>query len=174
MPDTARLGRAIAAGALALTAMVGVTGCQFQTLQEYTPADGVNVAVGDVMVRNIVIVVTGSGEGVLLGTLVTHQADTLQTVKGVALLPNGDPGAALQVTSTSEVSVKPTEPLVLLDEGIRISSSDLRAGLTARVELTFAKAGTVTTVVPVLDKESPEYRDLDIPSAGTSASASGG
>lgn len=172
MPDTARLGRAVAAGTLALTAMVGITGCQFQTLQQYTPADGVNTAVADVMVRNLVIVVTDSGEGVLLGTLVTHQADTLQSVKGVALLPDGAAGAALQVTSPAQVSVKPTEPLVLLDEAIRVSSSDLRAGLTARVELTFAKAGSVTTVVPVLDQQSPEYRNLDIPSAGASATNS--
>lgn len=173
MPDTARLGRAIAAGALALTAMVGVAGCQYQTLQQYTPADGVNVNVGDVMVRNLVIVVTEPGEGVLLGTLVTHQTDTLDSVKGVALSPNGEPAGALQVTSTGTVTVNPTEPLLLLDKGIRVSSTNLRAGLTARVELTFAKGGTVTTNVPVLDKQSPEYRDLNIPAADASPETTG-
>lgn len=173
MPDTARLGRAIAAGALALTAMVGVTGCQFQTLQQYTPADGVNVNVGDVMARNLVIVVTEPGQGVLLGTLVTHQTDTLESVKGFALTPDGDLGSALQVTSTGTITVEPTEPLLLLGEGIRVAASDLRPGLTARVELTFAKGGSVTTVVPVLDKQSPEYRNLDIPAAEASSNTAG-
>lgn len=165
MPDTARWGRAIAAGALALSAMVGVAGCQFQTLQDYTPAAGVNTAVDGVMVRNLAIVVTGQGEGILLGTLVVDKADTLQSVNGVALREHGEPGAPLQVTSTGEVSIDPTEPVVLLDHAIRVSSSDLTPGLTARVELTFAESGTVSTVVPVMDKQSPQYEDLTIPSA---------
>lgn len=165
MPDTARWGRAIAAGALALSAMVGVAGCQYQTLQDYTPAAGVNTAVDGVMVRNLAIVVTGQGEGVLLGTLVVDRADTLQSVNGVALRQHGEPGAPLQVTSTGEVSVGPGAPVVLLDHAIRISSSDLRPGLTAQVELTFAQAGTVATLVPVMDQQSPEFQDITIPSA---------
>lgn len=158
-----RLGRAIAAGVLAVAATVGVSGCQYATLRDYTPADGVNVAIGSVTVRNLVIVATDQGKGVLLGTLVSGANDQLTSVKGAALLPNGDPGSALQVTSLAPVAVGPNAPVLLNDKAIRVTSTDLRAGLTARVELTFATAGSVTVVAPVMDKNSPEYRDLNLP-----------
>jgi len=146
-----------------VTAVVGVSGCQWQSLQPYTPADGVNVTINDVAVRNLAIVVTDDGQGVLLGTVVSGSTDQLTSVKGSALLPNGDPGTPLQVTTSSPVAVGPNNPVILADNAIKISSSDLRAGLTAQVELTFAKAGSVSIIAPVLDKNSPEYKDLYLP-----------
>lgn len=164
MPVSARMGRAIAAGVIALTAVVGVSGCQYQTLHPYTPAEGVNVTIGTVAVRNLVIASGAEGEGVLVGTIISGAADRLTSVKGAALLPDGKPGSALQVTSTASVAVGPNAPVLLSAKAIKITSSDLRAGLTARVELTFANAGTVTIIAPVADRNAPEFKDLNLPS----------
>ena len=166
-----RVGRAIAAGVIALTALVGAAGCDYQTLQPYTPADGVNTAVGDVKVRNLVIVATGDGEGVLLGTLVADSADALESIAGTALQANGDPGAALQFTSTKTLTVSHTEPVQLIDGAIQVTATGLVAGLTAEVELTFTRSGSVTVLVPIMDQASPEYAELDLPSSAPSGEA---
>ena len=43
---------------------------------------------------------------------------------------------------------------------ITISSPDLAAGQTARLTLTFAKAGEVTVLVPVMDGNEPQYATI--------------
>jgi hypothetical protein len=52
--------------------------------------------------------------------------------------------------------------MIVLTDGtpITVRSPDLVAGLTARLTLTFAKAGEVTVVVPVMDGNEPVYATI--------------
>lgn len=165
MRVSARLGRAIAAGVLSLTAVVGFAGCQFQTLQQYPPANGVSATSNGVMVRNLVIVATAPGEGVLVGAVVVDNKETLSGVTGIAHLSNGDDGAALQFTMAAPLQLTKNTATNLSEHGIAVSSPDLRAGLTATVELTFRDAGTITVTLPVMDAASPEYSNLERPTS---------
>jgi ABC-type uncharacterized transport system auxiliary subunit len=85
----------IAAAASALL----LSGCGFsaQTLQPYTPAEGVNTQIGDVKVRNLVLVSNEEGNGYVSASLVSPTRDTLVTVSGNPVKLDGSAGAPLTV-----------------------------------------------------------------------------
>ncbi|MFW6597551.1 hypothetical protein ACQBAU_03455 [Propionibacteriaceae bacterium Y2011] len=168
MPLPARVTRYVAAGVLLCSLVLGLGACQFQSLQPNTPADGVNTSVGAVQVRNLAIFVTESGQGVLSGTIVADEDDTLIGAGGAALKPDGTPGADLQITSASRLPLQAGVPVVLTEEAIHVSSPDLRAGLTAQVQLAFSNAGAVSIVVPLLDANSARYPNLELPEPSSS------
>ena len=154
--------------ALSLVLAVGACGTDAQTLQPYTPAEGVNVDVGDpynlqsvVHVRNLLIISKEPGSGVLSATIVTDGRDQLTEVTGYAIKPDGSRGATLDVSLTNTVSIANGAQVVLTDQTpIGVRSPDLLAGLTASVTLTFAKAGDTTVVVPVMDGNQPHYASI--------------
>ncbi len=160
MRVNARLGRAIAAGVLCATAVFGVAGCQFASLTEYPPANGINATSNGVMVRNIVVVETAPGEGVLLGAIVTDNDESLGSLDGVTHTPTGDDASALQFTMPASLDLPRKTVVSLADKGITVTSPDLRAGLTVTVDLTFRDAGTISVTVPVMSSESAEYKDF--------------
>ena len=153
---------------IGLMLAVGACGNDAQTLRPYTPAEGVNVDVGDsydlqsvVHVRNLLIISKQPGSGILSASLVTNGRDQLTEVTGNAIKPDGSPGAPLQVTLTNTVSVANGALVVLTDEGsIPVTSRDLAPGLTANMTLTFANAGEVSVLVPVVDGNLPEYATI--------------
>jgi hypothetical protein len=150
--------------------MLAVGGCgnDAQTLRPYTPAEGVNADVGDpydlesvVHVRNLLIISRSPGSGILSASMVTNGRDQLRDVTGYAIKADGSRGADLDVKLTSTVSVANGALLVLTDEGsIPVTSKDLAPGLTASMTLTFANAGAVTAIVPVVDGNLPEYASI--------------
>ena len=96
-------------GAGVLAAGIGsvllLTGCGFnaQTLQPYTPAEGVNAQVGTVKVRNLVLVSDASGKGYVSASLVSSANDTLVKVSGTPTLLNGSAGVPLTVSGGTPV-----------------------------------------------------------------------
>ena len=154
--------------ALGLLLAVAACGTGAQTLRPYTPAEGVNLDVGDqydlqsvVHVRNLLIISKEAGSGVLSATLVTDGRDQLTGVSGFAIKADGSQGAPLTVTLTNTVSIANRAQVVLTDQTrIGVRSRDLLAGLTASLTLTFAKAGEATVIVPVVDGTQPQYATI--------------
>ncbi|WP_454227400.1 hypothetical protein [Propioniciclava flava] len=84
----------IAAAASALL----LSGCGFnaQTLQPYTPAEGVNTQIGDVKVRNLVVVSDDEGHGYLSASLVSPKNTALVSVAGQSDQARRDCGGVVQ------------------------------------------------------------------------------
>lgn len=183
-----RTRRAGAALVLVLGLLLGSTACgmDVQTMQPYTPGEGVNVDVGAgeeggnnedgvVLVRNLLIISHGPGEGILSGSMVIDGNDALTGVSGTAIKTDGSPGAPLTATFPGTVTL-PGNVLVVLTNGplITVSSPDLAAGLEASVTLQFEKAGQATVRVPVVDGAAPQYRTITaspVPSPSASPSS---
>ncbi len=169
-PSRGPLGlRALAALLLSLGLLLtGACGMDDQTLRPYTPAEGINVDVGDpadvenqVYVRNLLIISSAPGVGIVSGSLVTDGRDQLSGISGVPIKADGSEGAPFTATLSNTVSIA-NGALVVLTEGapITVRSPDLVAGLTARLTLTFAKAGEATVIVPVMDGNEPQYATI--------------
>jgi hypothetical protein len=153
---------------LGLVLAAGACGRGAQTLQPYTPSEGINIDVGNradpksvVHVRNLLIVSKAPGQGVLSATMVTDGRDELTGVTGNAFKVNGSAGATFTATLTSTVSFANGTPIVLTDNApITLRSADLAPGLTASVKLQFRNAGEATAVVPVVDGNEPQYASI--------------
>lgn len=166
----ARSLRSLAAS-LCVPLALALTGCGFsaQTLQPYTPAEGVNTSLGQVMVRNVLVIADTTGQGLVSASLVSYGDDTLTAVAGTPHKVDGSAGSPLVVTATGlPLTLKPNKLVVLTDAPLRIavSSPDLKAGLLADLTLTFSKAGQVKLVVPVLSSDEPEFEGITVGSAG--------
>ena len=146
---------------------LALTGCgmNVQTLQPYTPAEGVNSSTGPVMVRNLLIVADNTGRGVVSASLVTYGDDTLTAVAGVPQKSDGTPGSPPVVTTTGLPVQLSRHPLVVPPNApvrIAVTSPDLKPGLLADVTLTFTKGGPVKLVAPVVSASEPEYESITV------------
>ena len=161
----------------ALAVGLALTGCgmDVQTLQPYTPAEGVNADVGPrgaVKVRNLLILSRTPGQGYLSGTLTAAGEDTLTEVTGIAVKADGADGSPLTATLSGPVPLGNNQLTVLTSRPlIMVSGEDLRAGLKARLTLRFGTAGETTLVVPVVDGLQTEYRTIS-PSPSPTATPS--
>lgn len=164
MERTSSLRRRALGATLALVATLGLSGCGFdaQTLQPYTPAHGVNVDTQDlkVKVRNLLIIADAQGKGVLSASLTGTEATQLTGVEGSALKPDGSDAGMLSFT-VSPVSIEPRKLTVLTDQPTQITVSNpaLKPGLLAKLKLSFANGQSVELNAPVMDAESPVYKD---------------
>lgn len=153
--------------ALCVPLVLALTGCmaQFQTLQPYTPGQGVNHDIGSVKIRNLLVIADNSGQGVISASMVSASDDSLTAVAGTPLSPSGAPGSALVVTATGIPLAMTPNTLVVLTEGptrLAVSSPDLKPGLLAQVTLTFSKAGQITLVAPVVSSSEPQFGGIKI------------
>ncbi|MET0692590.1 MAG: hypothetical protein ABWX96_14955 [Propionibacteriaceae bacterium] len=168
-----RLSRLGAAVVFSLTLVLTVSACgmDVQTNQPYTPAEGVNFDVGDVHVRNLMILSKADGSGILSGSLVSVERDALVSVAGVPITVNGTDGTALKVTIPDPVALGNSVLVVLTQRPfITVDSDELVPGLTARLVLTFSSAGESTVIVPIVDGNQPDYATITpTPSASPSA-----
>lgn len=147
----------------ALLVVVPLAGCAAgkadATSGEHAPRV-INASAGPVLVRNVQISPSTSGNGTaqafLSFTVVSQTTDTLTgaTVAGVAVTPTD---------STAQLTVKPQTPLTISDPetpttnpGLAINGlpSIPQVGTTLTVTLTFQNAGTVTVQAPVRDAVS--------------------
>ena len=148
---------------LALGLLLALSGCgmNVQTMQPYTPADGVNFDVGEVHVRNLMVLSREAGEGFLSATLAADDRDALTGVSGIAIKTDGSDGAALTVSQPNPIAVGPGSPVVLTDRTlISVASEDLQVGGEAELVLTFSTAGAATVRVPVVDANQPDYATI--------------
>jgi hypothetical protein len=137
---------ALAAG-VALAAVTA--GCQVNSPQQtqvaYVPADGVPADVGQLAVRNLVLVGQGDGPAVVTGSAINLGTDPM-TVK---FQPQPAQGAAT-APSGSEVSLGPREQVDLATKGLEISGVTAKPGTLIPVTITSSTGGTTVAQVPVL------------------------
>ncbi|HSU36353.1 MAG TPA: hypothetical protein VLJ88_11905 [Propionibacteriaceae bacterium] len=164
--------------ALGLLLVTAACGNDAQTLQPYTPAEGVNVDVGDpamvrqvVHVRNLLIISRTEGQGVVSATIVTDDRDELTALSGVPIKVDGTEGAPFTATLSQTVSFGNGAQIVLTDRPlITVTSPDLVAGRSSSVTMQFEKAGEVTVLVPIVDGNEPQYATIS-PSPAPAPSA---
>lgn len=174
-----RAASAIAAGALGLS----LSSCGFdaQTLQPYTPAEGVNLTVGSedsagqgVKLRNILIIADPeTGEGFLSAAIVAGQGDRILSITGQELSPDGETSKGTFNAELGQPLELPAGQLIVLTDGTKLSvtGAKLEPGLTAELEMVFAQAGLATVTVPIVDGTKPDYVTVS-PSAAASSPAS--
>ncbi|MBA8794853.1 hypothetical protein FHX74_002472 [Friedmanniella endophytica] len=178
-----RLTRRAALLASGLT-LLAAAACGFdaQTLQPYTPAEGVNTDVGlgangqpdndTVLVRGLMVISRQDGSGFLSASLQTGGSDALTGVTGKVVLPDGSDGSAITATISDPVAFANNNLVILTDRTeIPVTSTDLVPGRTIAMTLTFSKAGSKTINAPVVDGNLPNYQTVS-PSPAPSASSS--
>lgn len=146
---------------------LALTGCGMnaQTLQPYTPAEGVNTTTGPVLVRNLLVVADANGRGVVSASLLTYGDDTLTGVAGTPQKADGTAGSPLVASSSGLPLTLASNRLVVLTDPpqrLAVTSPDLKPGLLAEVTLTFAKAGPVKMMAPVLSVTEPEFQHITL------------
>lgn len=179
---TARKPGRIGAAAASAGLLLALSACGFdvQTLQPYTPSDGVNINVGagpngdpiasTVKVRGLMILAKSPTSGFLSATLVAQNDDSLTSVTGNVLKDDGSNGPALTINVSSPVTVGGSKAVVLVDQSpITVSGSSLPAGQDAKLTLTFSKAGSEQVEVPIVDGNNPIYSTVQ-PSASPTQS----
>ncbi|UOE45997.1 DNA modification methylase [Agromyces larvae] len=147
--------RLAASVVLALAVAVGGSGCSLITYQatteKYDASDGVSANVGDLEVRNLLLVKADDGEDANAVFTVSNHGDRDAELEiGLA---SGDP-ETVEVPAGEQVVLGVDEEPVLL--------TDVRAapGGLADVFLSTEGAEGVEIQVPVLDGRLPEYRHL--------------
>jgi hypothetical protein len=161
--------------ALGLLLVTAACGDDAQTLQPYTPAEGINVDVGDpanfsqvVHVRNLLIISRAVGQGVVSATIVTDGRDELTALTGVPIKVDGTDGAPFTATLSQTVSFGNGAQIVLTDRPlITVTSPDLVPGQSSRVTMQFENAGEVTVIVPIVDGNEPQYATISPSPAAT-------
>lgn len=135
---------------LAGAAVVAVTaGCQVnspvQTDVPYVPADGVPVDVGQLAIRDLVLVGDGSGPAVISGSAV-NLGDNPMTVKIAPQAPSG----SSSTPTTSEFQLGPREQVNLSTKGLQISQLTGKPGTLVPVTVTSSTSGSAVANVPIL------------------------
>ena len=154
-----------AAGIIALS-LLGATGCSAvndqATTTEYSPSDGIVQNIGDVALRNILVVSDGDGEpGRLIGTVVNESSEPVNfelSVGGSNLSWNIPAGGKVVYDDAPQAEVLVQSVNVVPGTGIRAEAS--------------TGSETATLNVPVVDGQVPYYKDL-LPTAEASPSATG-
>lgn len=178
-PDTARfqvldvrgrVSRIFAAGLSALAVIATVllvSGCQMnspaQTMVSYQPADGINVTLGDIAVRNLVIVAdSADGRGQMSGTVVNTG-----TSDGTVTFATASGGSA-QVPVKGGVAVSLSDgptPVVL-------SKAGAAPGSLVAVQVGTPSSGMEQVQVPVLLPQG--YYATVTPGEGSTTGGTGG
>ena len=172
MGRATRLSRLGLATLLSLGLLLTASACglNVQTNKPYTPADGVNLDVGSVRVRNLTIVSRTPGEGFLSASMVSSEPDALIAVSGVPIKSNDSSGAPFTGNMPNPIALGPGK-LVVLTNGplITFKSADIAPGLTASVTLKFSKAGEGTAITTIVSGTLPQYATISpTPSAASS------
>ena len=154
------VARAAASVVLAGALLAGTAGCTFisqqATLIHYDPSDGVGVNIGDVKVRNVILLVDDEGKaGSLLVTIVNTgsktETVTLQYSSGGDKLVTTKPvkaGESLSFGNTTD-----QEQILILDPGVA-------AGGLYPVYVQTGKEPGQQLMVPVLNTSLAQYSTL--------------
>lgn len=158
---TRRTSRVVVAG---LGTALLLSGCGFsvQTLQEYTPAQGVNVDAGSVKVRNFLVIADEDGQGVVSASMVSPTADRLTGISLTPLVEGNVEGTPLTVSDTGDVEL-PANNLVVLSDAerqVQVSGEDLTPGLSVRFVVTFASGAQAGGLAPVMGYNQAQYATL--------------
>lgn len=177
--------RAVAASALALALAAGLTGCNMfspqRTTMEYAASDGINVDLGDVHARNVLLLTDGTGsQANVVFTAVNTSDESAQLNLNVA-------GSSVSVPLTATPGEDNTTQVGFGEQGEQLVSGSFTTGTT--VEVTFQASYTdaegsrqtveTTHMVPVLGDDQAtsvleEYQTLlpQQPATGATTPAS--
>ena len=144
---------------LATVVVLGATGCTFTaeiaTQKDYDPSDGVGTTLGDIAIRNVMLISNEDGQANLVMSVVN----------------TGDTDVSLQVQyhgvgeAVSEFLSVPTLPALTRfgddpTAGVILEGSDVIAGSLVPVYFQHGSVPGELVLVPVLDGQLPEYELL--------------
>ena len=139
--------RALATTTLAAALLIGTAGCgvllEPATLQSYSPSDGVNAEVGDVSVRNALLVANSSGDGALVMTFV-NSGDALVFVTVELRGARNLSASVAAYPGITKVGIADDNPLVF-------TNAEVFAGTYAEVYFQYGNFEGALVSVPVLD-----------------------
>jgi hypothetical protein len=122
------------------------------TTEHYDPSDGVSADVGDLDLRNILVVSEDGEDGNLVMTVVNTGDEDAEL--GVQVGEGGGQTLIVEVEAGATVSLGGDEEPLLL-EGI-----DTEPGSLVPIFFQYGSAEGIEKLVPVLDGRLPEYADL--------------
>lgn len=158
-----RPGRRWLAPTLAMTFALGLvlSACGFgvQTNLPYTPSEGVNLSIGSVQIRNLMVLSRGDDQGFVSATMSSTKDDSLVAVSGTVIKSDGSDGGPITASMPAPVSLTAGTPVVLTDSPafVTVKGAGLAPGLTANLTMEFRSAGRATVLVPVIDANHPYY-----------------
>ena len=151
--------RLFAPYALAVSVVLGTTGCtlnaEIATMKEYDPSDGVGTEVGDLALRNIMLVTNDAGQGNLVMTVVNSGMDDV-TLSVQYSDGGSDSNETIDVPGTPSLLRVGDDP----DSGVVFAGSDVVPGGLAPLYFQYGKNPGELVLVPVLDGTLPEYELL--------------
>jgi hypothetical protein len=144
---------------LAAAVITGTTGCtlsaEIATMKEYDPSDGVGADIGDLALRNILLISNDAGEANLVMTVVNTSGEN------ITLNVQFDRGSA-RVTESLNLPAVPERTRIGDDPsaGILMSGPELIVGGLFPVYFEYGSVPGELVFVPVLDGTLPEYELL--------------
>ncbi|WP_157009244.1 hypothetical protein [Agromyces laixinhei] len=153
--------RLAASAALAIGIALGASGCSMLTYQatteKYDASDGVSVDVGELDIRNVLVVSDDGVDGTLVMTVVNNGTDDVS----LDVQFGGGDSQSIKVEAGSEVvlgvdevqGTDEVEPVVLED-------IDTLPGAFLPMFFEYSGAEGVEKAIPVLDGRLPEYENL--------------
>jgi hypothetical protein len=149
--------RLAASAALALGLALGASGCSMLTYQatteHYDASDGVSANVGDLDLRNVLIVSEDGADGNLVMTVVNTGDD--DATLGVQFGEGGGDVIEVEVEAGQTLVLGSDEEEPVLLEGI-----DAEVGGLLPMYFQYGDVEGVEKLVPILDARLPEYADL--------------
>lgn len=165
-PTSPRPALRALAGAGALTATVGLTGCAALSEQttdlQYDPADGVSASVGPVTMQDLLVVASKKGESGRLSGMAVNAADAEKQLSVSAGSGGGKQlkvpaqGAVRLDGATSGNSIPGQSPTA-----VTLPAVDVEPGRSMPITFSTPGAGDVTVQVPVILDQSP-YGDTEV------------
>lgn len=160
--------RRVAASVIAVSALTLTSGCALfnpvQTNVAYMPADGVSADLGQLAIRDLLLVSSGSGAAVLSGAARNAGSEKVT----VQMSPQG----AAATTGGPELELGPHEQVNLATKGLQLNGVQGKPGSLVLITVTSSAGGTAVLRVPVLAASGP-YATLT-PSAPAPATTPGG
>ena len=161
----ARSRRTIAVlGGVAVAALA--SGCMVfnpvQTDVPYEPADGVSAEVGDLAVRDLLLVGGGGQAAVVSGGVINLGTEPIR----VQVVPQEQAGPG----GGSEIQVGPREQVNLAEQGLQFEALAAEPGTIVPVAVTAQPGGTTIVDVPVLAATGP-YATMTAAPAATTTTA---
>lgn len=122
------------------------------TAEHYDPSDGVSADVGDLDLRNVLVVSEDGIDGNLVLTVVNTGDDDAEL--GVQVGGGGGETRIIEVEAGATVSLGGEEEPLLLED------IDTQPGGLLPIYFQYGSAEGIEKLVPVLDGRMPEYADL--------------
>jgi hypothetical protein len=153
--------RIAASAALAMGLALGASGCSMITYQatteRYDPSDGVSANVGDLDLRNVLVISDDGDDGNLIMTVVNTGDDDIEL--GVEYGGRQTQTVDIEAGTTVAFGVDDVEGIDVL-EPVLLEGIDADPGSLLPIYFQYGDVEGIEIQVPVLDSRLPEYSDL--------------